>query len=273
MLAALLAAGKEVFDSVMEIRGRWALVTGGTSGFGAAIAHALAHQGCLLAITGRREDRLARAAEEIRAAHGVRPLTLAFDVRDRDASLRALSGADGLLDKLEILVNNAGLALALDPVQAGDPEDWDTMIDTNVKGLLHVTRAALPGMIERCRGHVVNIGSVAGHQVYAGGAVYAATKFAVRAISDALRHDVLGTGVRVTNVEPGLAETEFSLVRFKGDRARAASVYEGTRPLQAEDVADAVVWAVTRPEHVTVQSVLLMPTDQAGVGAIYRKKA
>jgi len=145
------------------------------------------------------------------------------------------------------------------------------MIDTNVKGLLYVSRAVLPGMVERKRGHVVNIGSVAGHQVYAGGAVYAATKFAVRAISDALRHDLLGTGIRVTNVEPGLAETEFSLVRFKGDRARAAAVYQGTEPLHAEDVADAVVWAVTRPAHVNVQSILLMPTDQAGVHALHRR--
>jgi NADP-dependent 3-hydroxy acid dehydrogenase YdfG len=145
------------------------------------------------------------------------------------------------------------------------------MIDTNVKGLLYMTRAVLPGMVERGRGHVVNIGSVAGHIVYAGAAVYAATKFAVRAISDALRYDVLGTGIRVTNVEPGLAETEFSLVRFGGDRERAASVYKGVEPLRAEDIADAVLWAVTRPPHVNVQSILLMPTDQAGPHALHRR--
>ena len=252
------------------LRGKWALVTGATSGFGEAIARALAAQGCHVALTGRRADRLGKVAKEIRDAHRVDTATLSFDVRDREATSTALAGSD-LLSKIDLLVNNAGLALALDSVASGDPNDWDAMIDTNVKGLLYVSRAVLPGMVERTRGHVVNIGSVAGHQVYAGGAVYAATKFAVRAISDALRHDLLGTGIRVTNVEPGLAETEFSLVRFKGDRARAAAVYKGTEPLRPEDVADAVVWAVTRPAHVNVQSILLMPTDQAGVHALHRR--
>jgi 3-hydroxy acid dehydrogenase/malonic semialdehyde reductase len=255
------------------LRGRWALVTGATSGFGHAIARTLAREGAPVAITGRRADRLAALAEEIRSHHGVPVVPLVFDVRDRAAVSHALSGEENLLSHLEIVVNNAGLALALDPVSTGDPDDWDQMIDTNVKGLLYVTRAVLPGMVERGRGHVVNIGSVAGRTVYPGGAVYSATKFAVAAISDTLRHDVLGTGVRVTNVEPGLAETEFSLVRFKGDKARAKAVYEGTEPLRAEDVADAVLWAVTRPPHVNVQSILLMPTDQAGAGtgALHRR--
>jgi len=254
-----------------ELAGRWALVTGATSGFGEAIAKTLAVHGCHVAITGRRSERLDRIANEIHTANRVEALPLTFDVRDRGAVTRALS--KDLLGKLDILVNNAGLALALDSVASGDPADWDGMIDTNVKGLLYVSRSVLPGMLERKRGHVVNIGSVAGHQVYAGGAVYAATKFAVRAISDALRYDVLGTGIRVTNVEPGLAETEFSLVRFKGDGSRASSVYTGTEPLRAEDVADAVLWAVTRPPHVNVQSILLMPTDQAGVHALHRRNA
>ena len=254
-----------------ELRGRWALVTGATSGFGRAIAFRLAASGCHVAITGRREDRLKSAADEIRAQHKVETLTLAFDVRNLEGTTRALEAAPGLLGRLDILVNNAGLALALDPIQSGRAADWDQMIDTNVKGLLYVTRAALPGMLERGRGHVVNIGSVAGHQVYAGGGVYAATKFAVRAISDALRYDVLGTGIRVTNVEPGLAETEFSLVRFHGDAARARTVYKGTIPLTPEDVAEAVHWAVTRPPHVNVQSILLMPTDQAAIPAVHRR--
>ena len=256
-----------------ELKGRWALVTGATSGFGEAIARRLAAAGCHVAITGRRADRLQRVAKEIAAEHRVEVPTLAFDVRDREAVTKAMDGAKAVLSKLDILVNNAGLALAIDPIQSGNPDDWDQMIDTNVKGLLYVTRAALPGMLERGRGHVVNIGSVAGHQVYAGGAVYAATKFAVRGLSDALRHDVLGTGIRITNVEPGLAETEFSFVRFKGDQARASAIYEGTRPLRPEDVADAVHWAVTRPPHVNVQSILLMPTDQAAIGALHRRKA
>jgi len=255
-----------------NLRGRWALVTGATSGFGLATARALAAEGCHVAITGRREDRLRSTAGEIAKDHQVETLPLRFDVRDLAQVRAALEGAKGLLGKIDILVNNAGLALALDPIQGGDPADWDQMIDTNVKGLLYVSRTVLPGMVERGRGHVVNIGSVAGHQTYAGGAVYSATKYAVRAITDALRYDVLGKGIRVSNVEPGLAETEFSEVRFKGDRARAKTVYEGTKPLLAEDVADAVVWCITRPEHVNVQSVLLLPTDQASAHAVNRRK-
>jgi 3-hydroxy acid dehydrogenase/malonic semialdehyde reductase len=257
---------------MIDLHGRWAMVTGATSGFGEATARRLAAEGCHVAVTGRRRDRLERVASEIASRHRVEVLPLEFDVRDRASVERALRSAASLLDRLDILVNNAGLALALEPLQAGDPDDWDQMIDTNVKGLLYVTRAVLPGMVARRRGHVVQIGSVAGHEVYAGGAVYAATKFAVRAISDAIRYDVLGTGVRVTNVEPGLAETEFSIVRFKGDRARAAAVYEGVEPLRAEDIADAVAWAVTRPAHVDVQSILLMPTDQASPHALHRRK-
>ena len=253
------------------LKGKWALVTGASSGFGEAIARRLAAEGCHVAINARRADRLERLAAELHLAHGVETEIVAFDVRDRDSVERVLGAATGLLGRLDIVVNNAGLALALDPVQGGDPADWDRMIDTNVKGLLHVTRTCLPGLVQRGRGDVVNIGSVAWHQVYAGGAVYAATKFAVRAISDALRYDVLGTGVRIVNVEPGLAETEFSLVRFKGDVDRAKSVYQGVRPLAAEDVADAVAWAVTRPAHVNVQQILLMPTDQASAHALHRR--
>jgi len=254
------------------MEGRWALVTGATSGFGEAIARRLAAEGCRLAITGRRVDRLERVAAEIRSERKVDVRTLRFDVRDRAAVEAALAGERDLLDRVEVLVNNAGLALALEPLQSGDPVDWDQMIDTNVKGLLYVTRAVLPGMVARGRGHVVQIGSVAGHQVYAGGAVYSATKYAVGAISDAMRYDVLGSGVRVTNIEPGLADTEFGVVRFKGDRARADAVYQGLTPLRAEDVADAVAWAVTRPAHVNVQSMLLMPTDQASPHAVHRRK-
>ena len=254
-----------------DLEGRWALVTGATSGFGLATARAIASLGCHVAVTGRREDRLSAVAAEIRDRHKVETVALRFDVRDLAQVRSALEGAPGLLGKLDVLVNNAGLALALDPIQGGNPADWDQMIDTNVKGLLYVTRSVLPGMVERGRGHVVNVGSVAGHQTYAGGAVYSATKYAVRAITDAMRYDVLGKGVRVSNVEPGLAETEFSEVRFKGDRARAKTVYEGLKPLLAEDVADAVVWCITRPEHVNVQSVLIMPTDQASAHAVNRK--
>jgi 3-hydroxy acid dehydrogenase/malonic semialdehyde reductase len=255
----------------MDLKGRWALVTGATSGFGEAIARRLARDGCHVGLTGRRADRLSALADSLRREHRVETGAYAFDVRDRAAVDRALAGGPIPIDRFEILVNNAGLALALDPVHSGDPDDWDQMIDTNVKGLLYVTRAVLPPMVARGRGHVVNIGSVAGHQVYPGGAVYCASKFAVRALSDALRQDVHGTGVRISNVEPGLAETEFSLVRFKGDAARAGSVYRGTEPLRAEDVADAVHWCVTRPAHVNVQSILLMPTDQAAAHLVHRR--
>lgn len=252
------------------LQGRRALVTGATSGFGLAIARRFAAEGARVVISGRREDRLRTVADELRAS-GADALAIPFDVRDR-ASVEGALGADGLAASLDVIVNNAGLAAGLDPVQSADPEDWERMIDTNVKGLLWVTRAVLPALIAKGRGDVVNIGSVAGHQPYGGGSVYAATKFAVRAITDALRYDVLGTGVRVMNVEPGLAETEFSLVRFHGDAARAKSVYRGTRPLTAEDVADAVVWAVTRPAHVNVQEILLMPTDQASAYAVHRRE-
>ncbi len=257
----------------MELKGRWALVTGATSGFGMATARALAGHGCHVAITGRREDRLDALGREIRERHGVECVSLVFDVRDLTRVRATLGAAPELLSKLDIVINNAGLSLALDPIQAGDPADWDQMIDTNVKGLLYVTRTVLPGMVERGSGHIVNVGSIAGHQVYGGGAVYCATKFAVRAISDALRYDLLGKGVRVSNVEPGLAETEFSEVRFKGDRTRAGTVYDGMTPLRAEDVADAVVWCLTRPPHVNVQSVLLLPTDQASAYAVHRRKS
>ncbi|MBI4364271.1 MAG: SDR family NAD(P)-dependent oxidoreductase [Candidatus Latescibacteria bacterium] len=256
-----------------ELKGRWALVTGATSGFGMAVARALAAQGCHVAITGRRADRLQALGREIRDRHSVESVSLTFDVRDPTQVRAILGGATELLSRLDVLVNNAGLALALDPIQSGDTADWDQMIDTNVKGLLYVTRTVLPGMVERRQGHVVNVGSIAGHQVYGGGAVYCATKFAVRAISDGLRYDVLGTGVRVSNVEPGLAETEFSEVRFKGNRARAGSVYDGMTPLRPEDVAEAVVWCLTRPPHVNVQSVMILPTDQASAYAVHRRKA
>jgi len=255
------------------LQGRRALVTGATSGFGLAIARRFAAEGAAMVITGRRGDRLEAVAKELREQHRATVTPLQFDVRERSAVEEALGRERGLLESLDLVVNNAGLAAGLDPVQSADPDDWERMIDTNVKGLLWVTRTVLPKMIERQRGDIVNIGSVAGHQPYGGGSVYAATKFAVRAITEALRYDVLGTGIRVMNVAPGLAETEFSLVRFHGDEARAKSVYRGTRPLTAEDVADAVVWAVTRPAHVNVQEILLMPTDQASAYAVHRREA
>jgi 3-hydroxy acid dehydrogenase/malonic semialdehyde reductase len=242
-----------------DLSGRIAFVTGAGSGFGKACAEALLRAGARVVATGRREERLralaARAPDRVHV--------LALDVRDRagvEAAIRALPAE---LSAVDVLVNNAGLALGLEPAQRASLDEWEQMIATNCTGLVTVTRALLPGMVERDRGHVVNIGSVAGSHPYPGGNVYGATKAFVHQFSLNLRADLLGTAVRVTNVEPGMAETEFSLVRFSGDAERAKKVYEGVTPLSGEDVADTVLWAVTRPPHVNVNVVELMPVQQA----------
>lgn len=193
-------------------------------------------------------------------------------MRDRAAVEAALGGLPAGWREVDVLVNNAGLGRGLDPLPEGDPDGWDEMVDTNVKGLLYVTRAVTPGMVARRRGHVVNLGSIAGHQVYPGGAVYCSTKHAVKAITRGLRMDLHGTGVRVSTVDPGMVETEFSVVRFGGDRERADRVYAGMQPLTADDVADAVLWCATRPPHVNVDEVILMPTDQASATMVHRRE-
>jgi len=194
-----------------------------------------------------------------------------LDVRDRAAVHRAIAAIPRAFSDIDVLVNNAGLSRGFDPIHEGREDDWDEMIDTNVKGLLSVTRAVLPGMVARGRGHVINIGSVAGHEAYPRGNVYCASKAAVRALNKSMRLDLLGTAIRVTTVDPGMVETEFSEVRFHGDRERAAKVYERTRPLAAADVADAVVWCATRPASVNVEELLLMPTDQAAPTLVHRR--
>lgn len=242
-----------------DLGGKLALVTGATSGFGLATAEALARAGARVIATGRRRDRLdALAARHPGAIH---PLVL--DVRDRAAVEAAVRGLPPDLAAIDVLVNNAGLALGLEPAQRASLDDWDTMIATNCRGLVAVTRAVLPGMVERGRGHVVNVGSVAATYPYPGGNVYGATKAFVRQFTLNLRADLLGTGVRATVIEPGMAETEFSLVRFQGDAARAAKVYEGVQPLRGEDVADAILWCLRAPAHVNVNAVELMPVQQA----------
>lgn len=256
-----------------KLSGTIALVTGASSGIGNSTARSLAAEGARVIVTARREERLLALRAELERAHGQGVChALAFDVRDRAAVERAVASLAGTeWEAVGILVNNAGLAAGLAPIQEGSFDHWDRMLETNVHGLLSMTRLVLPGMIARGRGHVVNVGSVAGHEVYPNGNVYCATKYAVHALNRAMRLDTLGRGIRVTSVDPGLLETEFSLVRFDGDAERARKVYEGTSPLRAEDVADAIVWAVTRPSHVNVEEILLMPTDQAAATHVHRR--
>lgn len=246
-----------------QLRGQQALITGATAGIGQATAVELAKQGCDLILTGRRIERLDQVAKELRDSHKVQVTVLAFDISNRGECEAALGKAD--LSKLSILVNNAGLALGTDPVTTAKLDDWDKMIDTNIKGLLYVTRLCLDAIVKN-EGHIVNIGSVAGRWTYPGGSVYAATKFAVRALTEGMRFDLMGKPVRVTNIEPGMVETEFSEVRFDGDKEKAANVYKGMHALAAVDIAETIVWCLARPKHVNIQELIIYPTDQAGVG-------
>ena len=246
------------------------LITGASSGIGRACAEAFAARGCRLLLAARRAERLEELSAALREQHGTEVLTTVLDVRDREAVSEWVEGLPERWQQIDILVNNAGLARGLAPFHESDVADWEEMIDTNLKGLLWVTRAVLPGMISRGRGHVINIGSIAGHEVYPGGSVYCATKHAVAALNRALAIDTLGTGVRVSSVDPGMVETEFSLVRFHGDTERAESVYDGIEALRGEDVAEAVVFCATRPQHATVREMILMPTAQAAAVHINR---
>lgn len=245
---------------------KWAFITGATAGIGEATARRLAGEGYALILNGRRLDRLEKLQAELPTETSLAP----FDVRDRRAVEHFATNQKELLKKVDVLVNNAGLAKGTEKLQDGDPLDWEIMIDTNVKGLLYLTRAILPHMLERKSGHIVNLGSVAGRWVYPGGAVYCATKFAVRALSEGLRMDLLGTPIRVTNIEPGMAETEFSVVRL-GSKEQADRVYQGMRPLTAEDLAETLSWVISRPAHVNIQELVIYPTDQAAVGLVSRK--
>ena len=247
------------------------LVTGATSGIGAACARKFAGAGYRVIITGRREGQLAVMAGELEKEYGVQVLPLCFDVRDREAVRRAVDSLPVAWRDIDVLVNNAGLALGLEPEYAGDFTDWETMIDTNVKGLLTMTRLIVPQMIQRNSGHIINIGSVAGDAAYAGGNVYCATKAAVKAITDGLRIDVADTAVRVTNLKPGLVETNFSNIRFKGDTDRAAKLYQGIQPLTGDDIADVAVYAANAPAHVQIAEVLILATHQASGSVIVRK--
>ena len=238
-----------------------AFITGATSGFGAACARQFAAHGWRLIVCGRRQDRLEALRAELATTVPVH--AVALDVRDEAAVNAAIAALPAEFAEVDVLVNNAGLALGLEPAHQCPMTDWQQMVDTNIKGLLYCTRAILPGMVARNRGHIVNIGSVASNYPYPGGNVYGATKAFVRQFSLNLRADLLGTRVRVTNIEPGMAETEFSLVRFKGETDKSAKFYAGTQPLQPEDIADVVYWATTRPAHVNINTLEVMPVCQA----------
>ncbi|MGH7502097.1 MAG: SDR family NAD(P)-dependent oxidoreductase [Longimicrobiales bacterium] len=253
-----------------RIRDRLILITGASSGIGEACARRFAADGARLILWARRLDRLVHLADAIEAEHGGHVHVAAVDVRDRDAVNAATAAIVEAGDVPDILLNNAGLASGFDRLQDGDPADWDAMIDTNVKGLLSVTRAVLPHMIERGRGHIVNLGSTAAHLTYPRGNVYAATKAAVRSLSDGINLDVAGTPIRVSSVDPGYVETEFSVVRFHGDEERARKVYEGFQPLTAADVADAIAYVINVPEHVNIVGLVMVPTPQRNVYVVDR---
>ena len=256
---------------MLSLKDKIVFVTGASSGIGGSTARAFAALGARLLLCARRHERVETLARSLEKDHGARVHTFKLDVRDQAAVDGAVAALPPDWRAVDVLVNNAGLSRGLDKLPGGLVSDWEEMIDTNVKGLLYVTRAVLPGMIERGRGHVINVGSVAGLEVYPGGAAYCASKFAVRALTRGLRLDLNGTPIRVSEVAPGMVETEFSLVRFHGDAERAAKVYQGLTPLSPDDVAEAVVWCATRPLHVNVSDVVLWPTAQASTTLVHRR--
>ncbi|AVZ30926.1 SDR family oxidoreductase [Nodularia spumigena] len=256
---------------MISLENRIILITGASSGIGTACAKIFAGAGAKLILAARRWERLQELADTLNKEFGVETHLLQLDVRDRSAVESAISSLPPAWSDIDILINNAGLSRGLDKLHEGDFQGWDEMIDTNIKGLLYLTRYVVPGMVKRDRGHIVNLGSIAGHQTYPGGNVYCATKAAVKAISEGLKQDLLGTPVRVTSIDPGMVETEFSNVRFHGDNARADKVYQGVTPLTADDVADVIFFCVTRSPHVNINELILMPVDQASATLVHRQ--
>jgi NADP-dependent 3-hydroxy acid dehydrogenase YdfG len=255
-----------------KLNGKTVFITGASSGIGEACAFAFAQEGARLLLAARRLNLLEEMTAKLKEAGAADVHSFALDVRENAAVVNAIENVPNEWKRIDVLVNNAGLSRGLDKAYQGNVEDWDEMIDTNVKGMLYVTRAVVPGMVERGSGHVINMGSTAGEITYPNGAVYCATKAAERAINDGLRQDLLGTPIRVTSVDPGMVETDFSLVRFRGDNERAAKVYENITPLYPADVADAIVWAATRPAHVNIARVLMTTIDQANSLMFNRKQ-
>ena len=253
-----------------SLQGKTVFVTGASSGIGRATALAFAHEGARLLLCARRLERLEESRQPLTDAGAQGVHVFALDVRDRSAVESSIADLPQDWREIDVLVNNAGLSRGFTKLQEDDPENWEEMIDTNVKGLLYVTRAVVPGMVERGRGHIINMGSTAGYTTYANGAVYCATKAAEKAINEGLKIDLMGTPVRVTSIDPGMVETEFSEVRFRGDEEKAAKVYQNITPLQPEDVADAIVWAASRPAHVNIHNVLMTTIDQANSTVFHR---
>ncbi len=256
----------------MKLKGKIVFITGASAGIGAATAKAFAAEGARLLLAARRAGKLAEVASRALELGAAAVHSIDLDVRNRHAVQRAIDELPPEWAEIEVLVNNAGLSRGMDKLYTGKIEDWEEMIDTNIKGLLYVARSVVPGMVVRRRGHVVTLGSMAGEMVYPNGAVYCGSKAAARTINDGLREDLLGTPVRVTSIDPGMVETDFSLVRFHGDQHRAAKVYKGLKALTAEDVADAILWAVTRPDHVNIARISLSPVNQANTLLIHREE-
>jgi serine 3-dehydrogenase len=249
------------------------LITGASSGIGLACAEAFAREGARLILTARRKERLDALAQDLKKKHCTETLTIQLDVRSQPAVDKAVQTLPSGWQEIEVLVNNAGLSRGLDKLYEGKLDDWEEMIDTNVKGLLYVSRAVIPGMVARGRGTIINLGSIAGHEVYTGGNVYCASKHAVDALTRGLRHDLVDTSIRVCTVDPGLVETEFSIVRFRGNEQRAKSVYENLTPLSPADVADAVLYCATAPPHVQIAEIIILPTNQASATLVHRAPA
>jgi serine 3-dehydrogenase len=254
-----------------DLKDKTVFITGASSGIGKACAARFADAGANLLLAARRIDRVKKLSEELRKQYKIKTKEIKLDVRNYNEVTETISSLDEQWKKIDILINNAGLARGFDKIHEGKIEDWDEMIDTNIKGLLFVTRRVLPLMVERQKGHIINIGSIAGHETYPSGNVYAATKFAVNALSKSIRMDALDKEIKVTSIDPGLVETEFSLVRFSGDEKRAKSVYKGLTPLMANDIAETILFCATRPDNVNINEMIITPLAQASTAHYYRK--
>lgn len=255
---------------MIDLKNKIVFITGASSGIGKACAESFAKAGSKLLLAARRIDKLTAFAEELRTKYNVEVKAFRLDVRNYDEVKSTIENLEDEWNDIDILVNNAGLSRGLDKIYEGKPENWNEMIDTNIKGLLYVTRIVLPGMVERNSGHIINIGSLAGHDVYPGGNVYGSTKFAVNGLTKSFRLDVIGKNIKVSSVDPGLVETEFSIVRYSGDEEKAKNTYKGMTPLVAEDVADAVFYCASRPAHVNINEIIMTPVAQVSIANVHR---